>query len=85
MQKKVNSMTAADSSATRATDTPSDLRSAPVLSPARAVELAQAGLAIEKPYGEPVDVEWALAAGELSVVQARPVTMPILCSCSALP
>jgi len=67
-------MTAADSSATRATDTPSDLRSAPVLSPARAVELAQAGLAIEKLYGEPVDVEWALAAGELSVVQARPVT-----------
>jgi rifampicin phosphotransferase len=67
-------MTAANSSATRATDTPSDLRSAPVLSPARAVELAQAGLAIEKLYGEPVDVEWALAGGELSVVQARPVT-----------
>jgi phosphohistidine swiveling domain-containing protein len=67
-------MTVADGTATRATGTPADLRSAAVLSPGQAGELARAGLAIEKLYGEPVDVEWALAAGELSVLQARPIT-----------
>src|SRR5271155_1719616 len=69
-------MTVADGTGTRATDTPAGLRSAAVLSPGEAGELARVGLAIEKLYDEPVDIEWALAAGELSVLQARPVTTP---------
>ena len=69
-------MTVADGTATRATGTPADLRSAAVLSPGEAIELARVGLAIEKLYDEPMDIEWALAAGELSVVQARPITTP---------
>ncbi len=69
-------MIVADGPATRATGTPADLRSAAVLLPRQAGELARVGLAIEKLYGEPVDVEWALSAGELSVVQARPITTP---------
>ena len=69
-------MTVADGAATRAAGTPAGLRSAAVLSPGEAGELARVGLAIEKLYDEPVDVEWALAAGELSVVQARPITTP---------
>ena len=69
-------MTVADGTSTRAAGTPAGLRSAAVLSPGQAGELARVGLAIEKLYDEPVDVEWALAAGELSVVQARPVTAP---------
>ena len=69
-------MTVADGTAMRATGTPADLRSAAVLSPAQAAELARVGLAIEKLYDEPMDIEWALAAGELSVVQARPITTP---------
>ncbi len=69
-------MTVADGTATRAAGTPAGLRSAAVLSPAQAGELARVGLAIEKLYDEPVDIEWALAAGELSVVQARPITTP---------
>jgi rifampicin phosphotransferase len=69
-------MTVADGAATRATDTPAGLRSAAVLSPGQAGELARVGLAIEKLYDEPMDIEWALAAGELSVVQARPITTP---------
>ena len=69
-------MTVADGTGTRAAGTPADLRSAAVLSPGQAGELARVGLAIEKLYGEPVDIEWALAAGELSVVQARPITTP---------
>ena len=67
-------MTVADGQATRATGTPPGLRSAAVLSPDQAGELARVGLAIEQLYDEPVDIEWALAAGELSVVQARPIT-----------
>jgi pyruvate,water dikinase len=67
-------MTVADGTATRVERTPPGLRSAAVLSPDQAAELARVGLAIEKLYGEPTDIEWALATGELSVVQARPVT-----------
>ena len=67
-------MIVADGTATRAAGTPAGLRSAAVLSPGQAGELARVGLAIEKLYGEPVDIEWALAAGEVSVVQARPIT-----------
>ena len=69
-------MTVADGPAARAAGTPAGLRSAAVLSPSQAAELARVGLAIEKLYDEPVDIEWALAAGELSVVQARPITTP---------
>jgi phosphohistidine swiveling domain-containing protein len=68
-------MTVPDGTATRAADTPAGLRSAAVLSPAQAGELARVGLAIEKLYDEPADIEWTLAAGELSVVQARPITV----------
>jgi rifampicin phosphotransferase len=69
-------MTVADGMATRQTSTPAGLRSAAVLSPGQAGELARVGLAIEKLYDEPMDIEWALAAAELSVVQARPVMTP---------
>jgi phosphohistidine swiveling domain-containing protein len=69
-------MTVADGTATRAAGTPAGPRSAAVLSPSQAAELARVGLAIEKLYDEPADIEWALAAGELSVVQARPITTP---------
>ena len=67
-------MTVADGAGTLETETPADLRSAPVLSPDQAGELARVGLAIEKLYGDPVDVEWARADRELWVVQARPIT-----------
>ena len=67
-------MTVAEGAGVRAADTPSDLRAAAVLSPGQAAELARIGLAIEELYRQPVDIEWALAAGEVSVVQARPIT-----------
>ena len=67
-------MTVADGAGTLETETPADLRSSPVLSPAQAAELGQVGLAIEQLYGGPVDVEWARAGGALWVLQARPVT-----------
>jgi pyruvate,water dikinase len=67
-------MTVADGAGTLETETPEGLRSSPVLSPAQAAELGRVGLSIERLYGQPVDVEWARADGELWVVQARPVT-----------
>jgi len=67
-------MTVPDGAGTRTADVPPGQRAAAVLSPERAQELAATGLAIEKLYGEPVDVEWALAGGELFVLQARPIT-----------
>jgi phosphohistidine swiveling domain-containing protein len=67
-------MTVADGSGVRSTDTPSDLRSAAVLAPHQAAGLARTGLAIERLFEQPMDIEWALAAGEVSVIQARPIT-----------
>ena len=65
-----------DGTATRAAGTPAGLRSAAVLSPAQAGELARVGLAIEKLYDEPADIEWALAAG--SCPWSRPGRSPFL-------
>ena len=69
-----DTMTVTADTGTRSASTPADLRSAQVLTPDQAGELARIGLAIEKLYGQPMDIEWVLAAGELSVVQARPIT-----------
>ena len=67
-------MTVTAGAGTVESQTPADLRSAPVLSPTQAGSLGRMGLSIEDLYGEPVDVEWARADGELWVLQARPVT-----------
>lgn len=53
---------------------PENLRSVPVLSDAKAVELARLGEQIEALYGMPMDIEWTLADGSFAIVQARPVT-----------
>jgi phosphohistidine swiveling domain-containing protein len=53
---------------------PEDQRTRAVLSPAQAAELASIGVQIEDLYGQPMDIEWALHNGRVSVVQARPIT-----------
>jgi rifampicin phosphotransferase len=79
-------MTVADGAGTVERETPAGLRSTPVLSPGQAAELARVGLAIEKLYGEPVDVEWARADSGLWVVQARPITaLPSRPAAAAVP
>jgi pyruvate, water dikinase len=45
-----------------------------VLSDDEAIELARLGLAVEAHYGEPQDVEWAIAGGDTYLVQTRPIT-----------
>jgi len=66
--------TVTEGAGTRTAGTPPGLRSVKVLSPDQAAELARIGLAIEKLYGQPADIEWALAAGAVFVLQARPIT-----------
>lgn len=50
------------------------MRRAPVLSDSEASELARFGVEIEKLYGLPMDIEWALAEEKFAIVQARPIT-----------
>ncbi len=59
---------------TRTEPVPEDLQRAPVLDDAQAAELVRLGVRIEDLYGDPRDIEWALADGYFSIVQARPIT-----------
>ncbi|MBV6510489.1 MAG: Phosphoenolpyruvate synthase [Acidimicrobiales bacterium] len=45
-----------------------------VLSWDQIVELARLGLQLEKHYGAPQDMEWAVEAGRIYLVQSRPIT-----------
>jgi pyruvate,water dikinase len=45
-----------------------------VLNEAEAVALAELGVRVEEHYGEPQDVEWAIADGQTYLLQARPIT-----------
>jgi pyruvate,water dikinase len=47
------------------------------ISDVQAIELARQALVIEKHYGQPMDIEWALdgESGQLYIVQARPETV----------
>ncbi len=56
------------------TPVPGSRRKKAVLSDAQSRELAGLGTAIERLYGGPMDIEWALAGGKFAIVQARPVT-----------
>jgi len=53
---------------------PEELRHAPVLSDEQTADLNRLGVEIEALYGMPMDIEWALADGAFSIVQARPIT-----------
>lgn len=53
---------------------PADLREKPVLNAAQLAELTALGRRVAAHYGAPKDIEWALAQGQLFLVQARPIT-----------
>jgi pyruvate,water dikinase len=55
-------------------DVPREQREARVLEDAQVLEVASLGLDIEKHYGSPQDVEWALEKGKIYIVQSRPIT-----------
>ena len=45
-----------------------------VLGDAEALDLARLALRVEQHYGKPQDIEWAIAGGEIYLVQSRPIT-----------
>jgi phosphohistidine swiveling domain-containing protein len=59
---------------TREEPVPADKRRQPSLEPAQATQLATLGVQIERLYRQPMDIEWAIERGQISIVQARPIT-----------
>lgn len=55
-------------------DIPEDLRSASALTDNQIVELSKIGLEIEKYYGIPQDIEWAIVNDQIYILQVRPIT-----------
>jgi phosphohistidine swiveling domain-containing protein len=58
-------------------DVTDEERARPSLSDAGVATLVEAALVIERGYGAPQDIEWAMSGGELFILQARPVTTPL--------
>jgi rifampicin phosphotransferase len=46
----------------------------PCLTEAQALALAEIGSRLEEHYGQPQDVEWAIAGGDIDILQSRPIT-----------
>src|SRR5215212_4107983 len=67
-------MTVYSESGTEQRPVPEARRRQPVLDDGAAAELERYGKRIEDHYGTPQDIEWALAGGEVFVVQARAIT-----------
>ena len=55
-------------------DVPPARRDQQVLDDATTAELARYGAQIEAHYHAPMDIEWAIADGEIAILQARPIT-----------
>jgi pyruvate,water dikinase len=67
-------VTADAAGGTRSETLSSERSRAAVLSDERIAELARLALRMEEHSGAPQDIEWALAAGKLYLLQARPIT-----------
>lgn len=61
-------------SSTEERPVPETKRRKPAISDGQAAELVRLGVQIEAFYGMPMDIEWALAEGQLFILQARPIT-----------
>ena len=48
----------------------------PSLTDVQLKELTQLGLRVESHYGQPMDIEWAIADGQIVLLQARYITTP---------
>jgi phosphohistidine swiveling domain-containing protein len=69
-----NVMTMCTPEGTHEEPVPAEKRRKAVLTAEQAIELAHIGEQIEKLYGRPMDIEWAMRDGQFFVVQARPIT-----------
>lgn len=59
---------------TEETAVPADQQDRAILDGETAVALAKLGAQIEDLYNLPMDIEWAIADGEIAILQARPIT-----------
>ena len=59
-------------------EVPEARKAAQKITDKKIVEIAEAGNLIEKHYGKPMDVEWAIEDDVLYILQARPVTTLII-------
>jgi pyruvate,water dikinase len=59
---------------TREEPVPADKRAQHALPPAQAAELVRLGAEIERLYGQPMDIEWAMCDKRIFILQARPIT-----------
>ncbi len=55
-------------------EVPSTQQDVPSLTDAQLKELAQLGMQVETHYGQPMDIEWALANGQFVLLQSRYIT-----------
>lgn len=69
-------MTATTASGTAEIAVAAEKRNLPALSPDQAGRLATLAGDIERHFGKPQDIEWAVANGQVYILQARPVTTP---------
>lgn len=67
-------MTVSVPGGTREVEVPALLRNQPAITDEQAIAMARLALALEQTVGHPVDVECALAGGELYLLQSRPIT-----------
>jgi phosphoenolpyruvate synthase/pyruvate phosphate dikinase len=67
-------MTVRTETGTEEQPVPDSLKKVPVLSNEQTAQLSHYGIEIEKLYGMPMDIEWALADDKFAIVQARPIT-----------
>jgi pyruvate, water dikinase len=66
---------AAEGSGTTAADVAADLRSQPCLTDEEIRALARLGARVERHYGAPQDIEWAVAGQEIVLLQSRAETV----------
>jgi pyruvate,water dikinase len=59
---------------TREEAVPAEKRQRAALPPAQAAELVRLGVEIERLYGQPMDIEWAMCDKRIFILQARPIT-----------
>ena len=67
-------MTVRVAGGTREEPVPAEKRRRPALPAAQAAELVRLGAEIERLYGEPMDIEWAMCGERIFILQARPIT-----------
>ncbi len=67
-------MVVSGTNGTHTAPAPAERRRVAVLDDTQALALAETGMQVEALYGQPMDVEWAIADGHIFLTQARSIT-----------